>query len=156
LKDQLAQFSRAIAQAVSRRLSNTRAPVQCQVRSCGICNGQNNTGTGFPHCICFLCHFSFRRLLHTHLSSGTMAGVQSGLSLHPTIRIKNCISSKEESRVVSLGYCLVVCCAYSSTLKVKIVSSSETSVKFYWTTPSLISEYSTLQWILYNVDTDSF
>jgi hypothetical protein len=37
----------AIAQAVSRRLPTTAAPVRAQVRSCGICGGQSGTGAGF-------------------------------------------------------------------------------------------------------------
>jgi hypothetical protein len=39
--------SRAIAQAVSRRLPTTAAWVQAQVRSCEICGGQSGTGAGF-------------------------------------------------------------------------------------------------------------
>jgi hypothetical protein len=39
--------SRAIAQAVSRRFPTAAARVQAQVRSCGICGGQSDTGAGF-------------------------------------------------------------------------------------------------------------
>jgi hypothetical protein len=38
---------RAIAQAVSRRLPTAAARVRVQVRSCGICDGQSDTGAGF-------------------------------------------------------------------------------------------------------------
>jgi hypothetical protein len=38
---------RAKAQAVSRRFPTAAAQVRAQVRSCGICGGQNNTGAGF-------------------------------------------------------------------------------------------------------------
>jgi hypothetical protein len=38
---------RAIAQAVSRRLPTAAARVRAQVRSCGICGGQSDSGTGF-------------------------------------------------------------------------------------------------------------
>jgi hypothetical protein len=37
----------AIAQAVSRRLPTAAAWVRAQVRSCGICDGQNGIGAGF-------------------------------------------------------------------------------------------------------------
>jgi hypothetical protein len=38
---------RAIAQAVSRRLSTAAARVRSQLKSFGICNGQNESGAGF-------------------------------------------------------------------------------------------------------------
>jgi hypothetical protein len=38
---------RAIAQAVSRRLSNAETRFRSQVRTCGICGGQSGTGEGF-------------------------------------------------------------------------------------------------------------
>jgi hypothetical protein len=38
---------RAIAQAVSHQLPSAVAQVQAQVRSCGICGGQSDTGAGF-------------------------------------------------------------------------------------------------------------
>jgi tRNA U54 and U55 pseudouridine synthase Pus10 len=38
---------RAIAQAVSHRLPTAAARVRAQVRSCGICGGQSDTGAGF-------------------------------------------------------------------------------------------------------------
>jgi hypothetical protein len=37
---------RAIAQAVSRRLPTATALVRSQVKSCGICGGQSDTGEG--------------------------------------------------------------------------------------------------------------
>jgi hypothetical protein len=40
-------WDRAVAQAVSRRLPNTAAPIRAQVRSCGICGEQGGTGAGF-------------------------------------------------------------------------------------------------------------
>jgi hypothetical protein len=39
--------SRAIAQAVSRRLPTVAARIRAQVRSRGICGGQSGTGAGF-------------------------------------------------------------------------------------------------------------
>jgi hypothetical protein len=39
--------SRAIAQAVSRRLPIAPTGVRAQVKSCGICGGQSGTGEGF-------------------------------------------------------------------------------------------------------------
>jgi hypothetical protein len=39
--------SRAIAQAVNRRLPTAAARVRAQVRSCGICGGQSGTRAGF-------------------------------------------------------------------------------------------------------------
>jgi hypothetical protein len=44
---------RAIAQAVSRRLSTAAARVRAQVRSCGICGGQSGSGVGFLRIIQF-------------------------------------------------------------------------------------------------------
>jgi hypothetical protein len=41
------QPCRAIAQTVSRRLPTAAARVQSQVRSCGTCGGQSDTGAGF-------------------------------------------------------------------------------------------------------------
>jgi hypothetical protein len=38
---------RAIAQAVSRRLSTAVARARARVRSCGICGGQSDAGAGF-------------------------------------------------------------------------------------------------------------
>jgi hypothetical protein len=38
---------RVTAQAVSRRLPTAAARVRTQVRSCGICGGQNGTAVGF-------------------------------------------------------------------------------------------------------------
>jgi hypothetical protein len=40
-------FYRAIAQAVSRWLPTSAARVRAQVKSCGICGGQSEAGTGF-------------------------------------------------------------------------------------------------------------
>jgi hypothetical protein len=40
----LAEVDRAIAQAVSRRLPTAAAGVRVQVRSCGICGGQEALG----------------------------------------------------------------------------------------------------------------
>jgi hypothetical protein len=53
---------RAIAQAVSRRLSTAAARVRAEVRSCG----QSGTAAGFLRVLRFPCQFSFHRLLHTH------------------------------------------------------------------------------------------
>jgi hypothetical protein len=71
---------RAIAQAVSRRLTTAAARVRAEVRSRGICGGQS----GFP------CRFLFHRLLHVHHLSteasaigNLVADVLSGLSLTP-------------------------------------------------------------------------
>jgi hypothetical protein len=82
---------RAIAQAVSRRLATAAARVKTQIRLCGICCGQNGTGTVFFEYFSFPCQFSFHRLLHIHhhLPFGTstigqlMADVPSGLSFTP-------------------------------------------------------------------------
>jgi hypothetical protein len=83
-------WGRAIAQTVSRRLPTATALVRTQVRSCGICGGQSDTGVGFLRILRFPCQFLSHRLLHTHqLSSvaGTsgqlVADVPSGLSLTP-------------------------------------------------------------------------
>jgi hypothetical protein len=46
-KESLTKHSRAIAQAVSRRLPTAAARVRAQVRSCGICGGQSGTEAGF-------------------------------------------------------------------------------------------------------------
>jgi hypothetical protein len=72
-----------IAQAVSRQLPTAAARVPDQVSSCGICDGRNGTGAGFP------CQLSFHHTFHTHLFSGAgtigqiVADVQNGLSLTP-------------------------------------------------------------------------
>jgi hypothetical protein len=42
-----ALLGRAVAQAVSRRLPTAAARVRAQVRSCGACSGQSDTGEGF-------------------------------------------------------------------------------------------------------------
>jgi hypothetical protein len=44
---------RAIAQAVSRRLLTAAARVRSQVRSCGICGGQNGAGASFLRVLLF-------------------------------------------------------------------------------------------------------
>jgi hypothetical protein len=45
---------RAIAQAVSCRLTTAVIRVRAQVRSCGICGAQSDSGTGFLRVIRFL------------------------------------------------------------------------------------------------------
>jgi hypothetical protein len=45
--------SRAIAQAVSRRLSTAAARVRAKVRSCEICGGKSGTGAGFLRVLWF-------------------------------------------------------------------------------------------------------
>jgi hypothetical protein len=51
-------FGRAMAQAVSRRPFTAKARVRSRVGPCGICGGQNGTGTGFsPHISVFPCQF---------------------------------------------------------------------------------------------------
>jgi hypothetical protein len=80
----------AIAQAISRRLPTPAARVRAQVKSCGICGGESDTGAVFvSEYFGFLSQFSLHRLLHTHLSSGAgtigqlVADVPSGLSVTP-------------------------------------------------------------------------
>jgi hypothetical protein len=46
-------LGRTIAQAVSRRLPTAAARVGAQVRSCGICGGQNDTRAGFLQALQF-------------------------------------------------------------------------------------------------------
>jgi hypothetical protein len=59
----------AIAQAVSRRLPTAAAPVRAQVRSCGICGGQNGTGVGFLRVLLFPRRSQWRRGLRHEPSS---------------------------------------------------------------------------------------
>jgi hypothetical protein len=52
------QFGRAVARAVSHRPLTAEARVRIRVSSCGICGGQNGTGTGFsPSFSVFLCQY---------------------------------------------------------------------------------------------------
>jgi hypothetical protein len=47
-----------MAQAVSRRSLTAEARVRTRVNPCGICGGQNGTGTGFsPSSSVFLCQY---------------------------------------------------------------------------------------------------
>jgi hypothetical protein len=55
---------RAVAQAFSRWLPTAAVCVRAQVKSCGSCGGQNDTGADFL--FGFPCQF--HRLLHTHHS----------------------------------------------------------------------------------------
>jgi hypothetical protein len=59
---------RAIAQAVSHQLPTTAARVWSQVRSCGICAGQSDTGAVFSKYFGIPYKFSFHQLLYTLLS----------------------------------------------------------------------------------------
>jgi hypothetical protein len=82
--------SRAIAQAVSRRLPTEAALVWAQVRSCGTYGGQSGTGAGFLRILRFPLPILIPPTApHYHLSSGAgtigqlVADVPSGLSLTP-------------------------------------------------------------------------
>jgi hypothetical protein len=80
------QFSQgsAIAQAVGSRFPTAMAQVRPRLKSCGI-----SLGKFFSDYLCFPCQFSFRQIIHTHLSSATstmglpVVGVQTRLSLTP-------------------------------------------------------------------------
>jgi hypothetical protein len=86
-------LGRAVAQAVSRRLSSAAARVRALVRSCEVCGEQSGTEAGtFTEYFGFPCQFAFHRLLHIHhhLSSWagaigqTLPAVKSGPSLTPS------------------------------------------------------------------------
>jgi hypothetical protein len=62
-------LSRAIAQAVSRRLPPSAARVRAQVRSCGVCSGRRGTGAAFLRVLRFPLPI-FIPPIHHHLSSG--------------------------------------------------------------------------------------
>jgi hypothetical protein len=64
-----ARVGRAIAQTVSRRLPTAAARVRAQVKSCGICGGQNDTGTGFLQVLTFPRRSQWRRGLRHEPSS---------------------------------------------------------------------------------------
>jgi hypothetical protein len=82
-----AEFRRATAQAVSRRLSIVEARARAQARSCGICLGQSCTGAGFLRVLQFPLPILIPVTAYTHQSSGAgatgqiVADVPGGLSL---------------------------------------------------------------------------
>jgi hypothetical protein len=84
-----------IAQAVSRRLPTAAAWVRTRVMTCEICGEQSGTVARIFRVLRLPCQFSFRQMLHTHLSSGVgttsqlVADVPIGLSLTPPHNIKN-------------------------------------------------------------------
>jgi hypothetical protein len=83
--------SRAIVQAVSRRLPTAAARVRTQVRSCGICGRQSDTGLGFlrvfrfplPVLIPSTAPQSPSSINRGWYSRPVVADVPSGLSLTP-------------------------------------------------------------------------
>jgi hypothetical protein len=88
-------WGRAIAQAVSRRLSTAAARVRAQLRSCEICGAQSGTGAGFLR-VLRVPLSSFLWLLHIHHVSceartivQLVADIPSGLSLTPTMVIQD-------------------------------------------------------------------
>jgi hypothetical protein len=61
----------AMAQAVSRQPLITEARVRAAIGPCGICGGQNGTGTGFsPSSSVFPCQYYSTVALHIQISSG--------------------------------------------------------------------------------------
>jgi hypothetical protein len=93
---------RAIAQAVSRWLPTAAARVRTQVRSCGICDGQNGTGIGFLRVLRFplpiLIQSTAFRVVIYHAGQ-LVADVQFGLSLTPpqdTKKKKKCYSKYQK------------------------------------------------------------
>jgi hypothetical protein len=86
--------SRAIAQAVSRRLPAAAARVRDRVRSCGICGGQSGAGAGLLKVLPFLLPIFIPPIAPQSSSSseaGTigqiLATVPSGLSLTPWVKM---------------------------------------------------------------------
>jgi hypothetical protein len=80
-------MSRAIAQAVSRRLPTAAARVRAGISSCRICGGQCGTGIGFLRVLRFPLPVRIPSIAPQSSSSGagtvgqTMVAVSSGLSL---------------------------------------------------------------------------
>ena len=65
-------LGRAVAQAVSRRPPTAEARVPSRVSPCGICGGQNGTGTGFfPEYFGFPLSISFHRCSITRKNEKT-------------------------------------------------------------------------------------
>jgi hypothetical protein len=62
---------RAMAQVVSRRPLTAEARVRARINPCGICGGQNGTGTGFsPGSSVFPCQYHSTVALQTHIIWG--------------------------------------------------------------------------------------
>jgi hypothetical protein len=95
-------LSRAIAQAVSRRLPTAAARVRTQLRSCGICCGQSGTGAGFLRVLRFPLPIRIPPVAPHSSSyhpgqqvSQLVAAVPSGLKSHPINNNNNNNNKKE-------------------------------------------------------------
>jgi hypothetical protein len=89
-KDILMRMGHAIAQVVSRRVLTAEAQARSQIRTCGICNGQSGSGTGFLRVFRFLLSILISpNIPHSSIIWGWYNGSISGrhskwIRSHPT------------------------------------------------------------------------
>jgi hypothetical protein len=125
--------SRAIAQAVSRRLTTAAARVWAKVRSCGICGEQSGAGAGFLPVLRFPLSIINHRLLHIYSLLSIIRGWYSRpfsgrrtkwTRSHPTPRNKNIICKKKVTleRCYTSKQVLFLCTSVVNNVVVHIMS----------------------------------